>query len=100
MSKIDLAEELAGILAKIRNNLAGGPTLPDREAKLVIHLTRLSERTIHGLIDIFSVLQKQDEQLFEAYREWMLEDAGGAWLTNTITNRLGFSEWSEKHWGT
>lgn len=40
-----------------------------------------------------------ERALFEAYREWMKNDAGGGDLAEAITNRRGFSEWSEKHWG-
>lgn len=44
-------------------------------------------------------LSERERWLFEAYREWMRNDASGEDLTEAITERPGFSEWSAKHWG-
>jgi hypothetical protein len=43
-------------------------------------------------------LARERKLLFEAYREWMLEDPGGDTLINHIISLPGFSEWAEKNW--
>jgi hypothetical protein len=70
--------------------------LPDDNGEIASDLMRLPKRTLRGLLDVFSVLRTQDDRLFEAHREWMLEDAGGASLAEAITDRLGFAGWVER----
>ncbi len=91
--KIDQAEELAKELGLIRDNLAA--VLPD-EKELVSELCKLKADTINGLLDAFYVMQKQDKDLFEAFLQWIHEDAGGDMLMNTIPSRLGYHEWLDR----
>lgn len=39
-------------------------------------------------------------ELFEAFREWMLEDPGGPSLVSVIQSWPGFQEWSLENWQT
>lgn len=94
MSRADLAEDLAAELGKFRDNLAA--VLPDDGDELARDLARLPMRTIRGLLDVLSVLRSQDERLFEAYIDWMMNDPGGEDLADHITSRLGYSAWLDK----
>ena len=89
--KLDLAEELAKHLGKVRDTLAA--VLPDDNNKLAADLNRLPARTLLSLLDVVSVLEKQERELFEAFSEWTHKDAGGDTLMNTIPSRFGYREW-------
>ena len=39
---------------------------------------------------------QEKSAVFEAFREWMLEDPGGARLVDEIQGLDGYSEWSEE----
>jgi len=91
--KIDLVEELADELGKIRDNLAA--VLPD-EKQLTTELGKLRADTLRGLLDAFSVLRDQDKLLFEAFSEWVDEDPGGPELMNVIPRRLWYREWLDR----
>jgi hypothetical protein len=91
-------EEAVEKLARVRDTQAA--VLPYTNKALEQQLARLSADMLHGLCDALDLLRdrlrEQDEALFEAYQEWMLEDAGGEALAAAITARPGYAEWSAK----
>ena len=91
--KIDQAEELATKLGRVRDNLAA--VLPKHET-LVRELCKLKTDTINGLLDALYVLNKQDEDLFEAFLEWVHDDPGGPALMDLVPSRLGYREWLDR----
>lgn len=96
--KQDYLEEAVEKLARVRDTQAA--VLPYTNKALEQQLTRLSADMLHGLCDALDLLRdrlrEQDEALFKAYREWMLEDAGGEALAEAITSRPGYTEWAAK----
>jgi len=98
--KQDYLEEAVGLLAAVRDTQAA--VLPCTNEVLQGQLSKLSADMLHGLCDALGLLRdrlkEQDEALFAAYKEWMLEDAGGPSLTEAITDRPGYAEWAKKNW--
>lgn len=58
-----------------------------------------SDRVSEVLASRRNMIRKENlMDLFEAYREWMLDDAGGHLLTDVIPSLPGFAKWSKENW--